>query len=131
MAIDYRIENRGRYLLVTCTGAFAGAGLLDVHAQAFAQAAAEGSMAILVDTTGLEAFAPTPLARFDFAAALAKLQREQGQRIHVAFVGKPPIVDPDRFGETVALNRGASCGVFESITDAERWIDELAQTRPC
>ena len=125
MAIDFQIENKGHYLLVTCHGPFEGTGLLAVHEKALRQAVDEGASAILVDTTALEPHAPSTWTRFSFAAAVAQLQKDAETRVHVAFVGKPPLVDPRRFGETVALNRGASAAVFECTDDAASWIDTL------
>jgi len=41
---------------------------------------------------------------------------------HLAYVLLPPISDPGRFGETVAVNRGVIHRVFEEIEDAQNWL---------
>ena len=124
MAIDFKMEKKGDYLLVTCRGPFMGKGLMDVHQQALDYAVTEGLRAILVDATGLHGRSPTTMDRFGFGEAIAELQRRSRTAIWIAFVGKEPIVDPDRFGETVAVNRGGLARVFEDTDEAAAWIRE-------
>jgi hypothetical protein len=40
-----------------------------------------------------------------------------------AYVLHEPLRDPERFGETVALNRGMRCKVFENLEYAFEWLD--------
>ena len=40
-----------------------------------------------------------------------------------AFVGNHPLVDPKRFGETVAINRGLNVKVFTEIKEALDWLE--------
>ncbi len=124
MAIDFKMEKKGDYLLVTCQGSFMGKGLMDVHQQALDYAVTEGLRAILVDATGLHGYSPTTMDRFGLGEAIAGMQRSTRTAVWIAFVGKEPIVDPDRFGETVALNRGGLAKVFEDTDEAAAWIRE-------
>ena len=39
-----------------------------------------------------------------------------------AYVLKPPVLDRQRFGETVAVNRGMIVKTFESREDALTWL---------
>ena len=39
-----------------------------------------------------------------------------------AYVLKEPVLDPRRFGETVAVNRGMSVKVFDNLEDAVKWL---------
>ena len=126
MGIDVTMEVKSGYLLVSCHGEFAGSGLLEIHRQALDRAKQEGLRAILVDATRLEQrVAPTTIARFGLGKALAALQRDRGSWIPVAFVGKEPLIDPQRLGETAAINRGGRARVFDSVEDAEDWIRAL------
>jgi len=124
MTIDFKMEKKDGYLLVTCQGPYAGEGLRDVHQQALDFAIAEGLGAILVDTTGLHGHSPTRMDRFGFGEAIAEMQRRSRSSVWIAFVGKAPIVDPGRFGETVAVNRGGLAKVFEDTDEAVAWIRE-------
>ena len=124
MTIGFKMEKKDGYLLVTCQGPYAGEGLRDVHQQALDYAIAEGLGAILVDTTGLQGHSPTRMDRFSFGKAIAEMQRRTSTNVWIAFVGLEPIVDPDRFGETVAVNRGGLARVFEDTDEAAAWIRE-------
>lgn len=39
-----------------------------------------------------------------------------------AYVLVEPLLDPGRFGETVAVNRGVNLKVFDNMSDAESWL---------
>jgi len=54
---------------------------------------------------------------------VSELYLTYGGKIRMAIVGSEPYIDPDRFGETVATNRGGDVGVFTSMTDALAWLD--------
>ena len=129
MAIDFKMEKKGDYLLVTCQGPYTGKGIIAVQQHAIDYAGAEGLRAILMDATGLHGYSPTAMERFGFAEAVAELQRSRGDNIWIAFVGKEPMVDPGRFGETVAVNRGAALKVFEDSGEAADWIRECLATQ--
>ena len=43
-------------------------------------------------------------------------------RLKVAVVTKPERLDPQRFGETVARNRGVNISAFTNVEDAEKWL---------
>ena len=38
------------------------------------------------------------------------------------FVLKEPVLDPGRFGETVAMNRGMHIKVFDNVKEAQVWL---------
>jgi hypothetical protein len=40
----------------------------------------------------------------------------------VAYVGDEPLIDPARFGETVAVNRGALIKVTTDLNEAFAWL---------
>lgn len=40
-----------------------------------------------------------------------------------AFLGNHPLVDPKKFGETVAVNRGLNVKVFTEIKEALAWLE--------
>lgn len=61
----------------------------------------------------------------DFAAEELHAFSSRGtlSGIRLAYVGKVPVIDPSRFGETVAGNRGVDVKVFDSVDDALRWLE--------
>ena len=66
--------------------------------------------------------------RFDIALFFAEEMRKFNLAhkelgiLRIAFVMKPPILDPERFGETVAINRGANVKACETIEEAMPWL---------
>jgi hypothetical protein len=40
-----------------------------------------------------------------------------------AYVGSQPLVEPQRFGETVAVNRGINLKVFTEMKEALAWLE--------
>ncbi len=81
---------------------------------------------VLVDGRGL-AGNPIFMERFfygEFAAqAVAEFSdRGVSRATRFAYVLEIPVVDPGRFGETVAVNRGMFVKTFDNVGDALRWL---------
>jgi hypothetical protein len=82
---------------------------------------------VLVDGRQLKGD-PEPLERFYYGRYVAHAvnQTVNRKRIEVprfAYVLKPPLLDPNRFGETVAVNRGMRIRVFDDMKQAEWWLE--------
>jgi hypothetical protein len=57
------------------------------------------------------------------AAEVNKLRvRSDSPLPQFAYVLLPPVLDPRRFGETVAVNRGMPVKTFDNLDDALEWI---------
>jgi hypothetical protein len=70
---------------------------------------------------------PETIERFyysDFAAQAVIDYRERGVSpvTQFAYVLRKPVLDPDRFGETVAVNRGMKAKAFENLEEAHQWL---------
>jgi hypothetical protein len=70
---------------------------------------------------------PKVVERFiygEFAAGVVKqqLQEPYGPGPQFAYVLHEPVLDPFRFGETVAINRGMHVKVFDNVESAIRWL---------
>ena len=71
---------------------------------------------------------PTVIDRFlygEFAAKAVKKYMTEGEVRHppqFAYVLHEPVLDPKRFGETVAVNRGMWLKVFDNLEDAGQWL---------
>ena len=70
---------------------------------------------------------PTVIERFyygKFAAAAVTLSTGQDGTFipKFAYVLEHPVLDPGRFGETVAVNRGMNVKAFEDLEAARRWL---------
>ncbi|MPZ46712.1 MAG: hypothetical protein GEV05_25685 [Betaproteobacteria bacterium] len=75
---------------------------------------------------------PTTIERFyyaKFAAAAVALSTDQDATVspRFAYVLKRPVLDPLRFGENVAVNRGMNIKAFEDLEAARRWLGLLRE----
>jgi len=44
-----------------------------------------------------------------------------------SLIGKEPMIDLERFGETVAVNRGAIGKVFTDVDEAVAWLEQIVK----
>ncbi len=93
---------------------------------AIAHAREIGVKKLLVSSVGFTGLGPpTTLERFqlgkDFAAAA-------GGAVFVAMVARPEMIDPQRFGRTVARNRHMVVDVFTDEAGALAWLRSLETT---
>ena len=70
------------------------------------------------DPTGFERFL---YGTFAACATLEVLHRHNA-RMKFAYVIAKPLRDPQRFGETVAVNRGMDVKTFEDENEAREWL---------
>jgi hypothetical protein len=122
MGIATWIELRADHVRLTCRGDFCFKDALQMIEAAFAAAINSGRPAVLIDALDLGGAPPTTLERFDMGAYAAKRQHRERKLVRIAVVGEEPMIDPCRFGETVARNRGAMVGVFTDFGEALAWL---------
>jgi hypothetical protein len=122
MPIETRYEILTPYLHLYCKGLYEFKELKNAFEEAFDLALRNELQKILVD--GMELFGkpPTTLERFKLGEYVAELCRQFGRPVYIAVTGEIPIVDPKRFGETVARNRGANGKVFTDLGEAKAWL---------
>lgn len=70
---------------------------------------------------------PETIERFFYGEFVARTIRDFAQRgvspsTQFAYVLKEPVLDPRRFGETVAVNRGMLLKAFDKPEDALQWL---------
>jgi len=80
---------------------------------------------VLVDGTGMTG-EPETFQRFLYAAfaamAVSDFKDPSMRMPKFAYALKPPLLDPERFGETVAVNRGMNVKTFETVQEARDWL---------
>jgi hypothetical protein len=75
---------------------------------------------LFIDTRGLTGFdPPTTLELFTLGGQFARAARGA---VKVAFVARPELIDPPKFGLTVARNRGMIGEVFTTEAEALAWL---------
>jgi hypothetical protein len=83
---------------------------------------------ILVDTTALTGFpSPNTIQRF-FAAV--EWAAEASGCLHLAMVARAEMIDPEKFGVTVAANRGLVSNIFTTEALARAWLAALRGRGP-
>jgi hypothetical protein len=105
------------FLRVTLTGEFSLIEALDLNPRMMEALAQHALKKVLVDCLHLQGTI-TIMDRFTYAESLAReLFRASKAGVSrgtlFAYVGKEPIIDVGRFGETVAVNRGVIVKVFD------------------
>jgi hypothetical protein len=76
---------------------------------------------LLVDTTALDGF-PSPDTFQRFLAAVEWADEASG-RVRLAMVARPEMIDPAKFGVTVAGNRGLVTNIFTAEEAARDWLE--------
>ncbi len=122
MSIDVQFEVKADYVYLRCRGTFKLKAVLEVYEKAFRVAAQESRKAVLVDGRDLEGEPPTTMERYEQGVYLAE---HNPLRILIAVVGKEPMVERRRFGETVGRNRGATGQAFTDLDEAIAWLKEM------
>ena len=131
MSIDLQTENKDVYLEVCCHGVYHKDALLDAVDRALCIGANDGAETVVLDVCNIhiEGRPPDMLERYYLGEMVAKIQRRHARLVFLAVVGNEPLIDPGRFGETVALNRGAYAKVFDEMEEAIEWIKNNEQAR--
>ncbi|MFL6203087.1 MAG: hypothetical protein ACJ76J_28295 [Thermoanaerobaculia bacterium] len=88
---------------------------------AIAAARSNQARDLLVDTTALTGFSsPDTFQRF---LAVVEWAEEARGSVRLAMVARPEMIDPHKFGVTVAANRGLVSNIFTTGGEAGAWLD--------
>ncbi len=88
---------------------------------AIAAARSNQARHLLVDTTALTGFSvPTTFQRF---LAVVEWAEEASGSLRLAMVARAEMIDPQKFGVTVAANRSLVSNIFPSEAEARAWLD--------
>jgi hypothetical protein len=122
MSVDVAIDPRPSYLYAEVSGTFDLAAAVDAFREVLDAAARHGLDRILVDVRPLGGDMST-MERFGIAEAVAaEIARRSMFAVVMAIVGNPPMVDSTRFGEDVAVNRGAKIRAVTDVDEAFQWL---------
>ncbi len=127
MSMELAFAPDAGFLRVRVTGWFVLDDANDALARMLEAVAEGGATRVLVDCIGLEGV-PTTTERFEHSRFAAERLREYWARgllgsARFAYVARVPLADRERFGETVAVNRGVDVRTFEREEDAVRWLE--------
>jgi hypothetical protein len=112
------VEAKEGYLFVRLEGLFKPEDINGVF-KAVAEATERADSArLLMHCLGTTGPAPTTLERYQIAMRSLELPRG----IRFAMVAREEVLDPGRFGQTVARNRGLPFAVFADEAPALAWL---------
>jgi hypothetical protein len=127
MTMRLSIEPKEFYLEVRISGQFELAEA-EATSDEFLQACAEGGHCrVLVDFRAVEG-GLSVMDRWNYSTHLAHRiieLRKSGRipNLRMAYLGREPTLDPKRFGETVAVNRGVDVRATDDFAEAVRWLE--------
>jgi hypothetical protein len=125
MGLDLQVERKADYLLITVSGGFDLESAKDAARRIIEFCEAHKQSKALVDCRNVAGPLST-IERYDYATFVADLHTryalEHGAPLRVAYVGNEPLIDPSRFGETVAVNRGALLKATTDMGEARAWL---------
>lgn len=121
---DIKISVEGDLLLIYASGSYSLIKANNLFKLAIDTGVSHNKSKILIDVTNLTGAIPF-FDRFQYSKFLSNYQTGHtlGKSMKIAVLGKEPIVDKEKFGETVALNRGADVGVFTEMSKASIWLN--------
>jgi hypothetical protein len=83
---------------------------------------------LLVDTTAWFGFAsPQTFQRY---LAVVEWAEEARGRVRLVMVAREEMIDPQKFGVTVAANRGLLSNIFTTEVEALAWLDTRPRRSP-
>jgi hypothetical protein len=124
MSADVQIEVKTGYLHLHCRGDFSATAVAEAVETAFQMCAKDRRGRILIDISECEGLSPSIFERYQFGVEAAKFHKRFAYDVRVAILGGALMIDPHRFGETVAVNRGAQAGVFTDLAAAVAWLED-------
>lgn len=95
---------------------------------AIAFARSKQARELLVDTTMLIGF-PSPNTFQRFLAVVDWAEEARGG-LCLAMVARAEMIDPRKFGVTVAANRGLASNIFTTDVEARAWLDARGAKGP-
>ena len=126
MSLQLQFESREFYLYAQASGQYSLSAVMSAFQQVMAESISRGHQAVMVDVRSIDG-AISFGDRFEFGAGMAQVL--VGNNIHLAFMCRPDQVTPDRFLESVAINRGAWLKVATDMNDALHWLSLSTQQR--
>src|SRR4051794_5760519 len=123
MSIEVDIIAGDEYVCLRCTGPCSLAEVKKVWSQAVDAALEHGNSRVLIDASGVTGDL-SMIERYQSSEFLADeiMRRALGKIKKFAVCGNEPPLDPSRFGELVAVNRGVNAKVFTQLDEAIRWV---------
>ena len=122
MSITIKSEDKDGYLQISCQGVYETDSFISVFKNALLLTEERSYKYLLLDVREITGNPPSTFDRYEIGSQVADIQRSLNTYSRIAVVGNEPMIDPQRFGEIVALNRGVQGKVFTDLDQAIVWI---------
>ncbi|HQR35895.1 MAG TPA: hypothetical protein PLK30_24445 [Blastocatellia bacterium] len=127
MSLTLKLSVHPKFIHVTVTGEFSLNEAKRIFLEALDTIAGHKIEKVIMDGQQLSGELNTT-ERFYFAEFMSQSVQTFVQSIawapQFAFVLKTPMLDQNKFGETVAVNRGMNLRVFDNMEEAFEWLGE-------
>jgi hypothetical protein len=118
------LEVKRQYVLILSSGTFNLSDAADALRQSLETIKEKKLQKLLMDARKVTG-SLSIMDRFNFAVTLEKLIDTTNTRhVKIALVADESVVDPARFGETVAANQGIMIKVTTDFHEAEAWLEK-------
>lgn len=124
MSVDYLMIIEPAFVRLVYSGEYSAQAMLTIIEDGLEAASGHSKSGVLFDVSAMSGEPPCVLERFYIGVMGAKAQRRRKPIVKMAVYGREPMVHPQRFGETVALNRYALVKVCTRLVDAIRWLSD-------
>jgi hypothetical protein len=94
---------------------------VDMVSAAIGYAREKGASELLANISALTGFAPPETSERYFL--IEKWAAAAGGRVRLVVVARAEVIDPHKFGVTVAANRGLIGNIFVTEAEALAWLD--------
>jgi hypothetical protein len=125
MHLTYQFEQKDGYFSIFASGAYSLEDVKALIVRIFVEAEHDGVRLILLDVSGVTGDIPL-MDRYEWAMVLVEQHtahiNKGYPRLKIALYGTEPLVDPGRFGEMVANNRGVDILVTDDKEKAYLWL---------
>ena len=133
MSIQQEIHFESGLLNVDASGEFSLEEAQRAFLEVLGVVAQYKAKTVLIDARKVKG-KPEVVERFYYSefAATETMRLFNEHRIfpRFAYVMHPPLLDPQRFGETVAVNRGMIVKAFETLEEAFEWLKLTPAMKP-
>ena len=123
--LHFTLEPRNGYLYASVTGELTVASAQDALRDLFSAAARQGEARMLIDVSRLHA-EWGPQQRYEVGAFIAAQVERSGSHFpedpRIAIYAVAPLMDPNRFTQRVAVNRGAQVRASDSMHELLSWL---------
>jgi len=133
MSMELEISPESGFLRVVATGEFSLGEARRTFLEVLEAVAVHQAGKVLLDGRGVVGD-PKIIERFYYGSFVARATTESFRRGRLsclprfAYVLEEPGLDPHRFGESVAVNRGMYLKAFDNLPEALGWLGILSAT---